>query len=166
MAWHYVESQDHDQVAGAFRAWCRGGVVNSTEAVKPTGKDRSYQHIPESASYPVFKQERLSIAAGAAVIVHYWMRKDASMAYLPRTQIIDQHADPLVDAGNSALAEQVMTDSTDTWESGVLTWKNSGTTPRDVYVRTLAKSASGNFYALTEVRTGVSAPIFGGQVVR
>ena len=144
--WGYVESRDHEQVAGAFRAWCRGGVVNSVSSPVPSGKSLAYQHVCESADYPVFRQERMVVDPRRWVYCHVHLRKDASMAWLPRAQIIDRYADPLVDAGNDPLDEVLMTNSTDTWEEYGISWFNTTSKPRVVLLRIIAKNASGNVY--------------------
>ena len=149
--WDYVESRDHDGAPNAFRAWAgRGGIVNSNVVTVPSGKAISYQFLPESATYPVFKETRTLVEPGQTLIVHWWLRKDAAMAYLPRAQIIDVFADPLVDNVSAPLAQAVMTNSIDTWEQGIISWRNAGTTARLVYVRTQGKNATGNIYTLTE----------------
>lgn len=144
--WHYTESRDHDQVEGAFRAWCRGGVVNSVSSPVFGSRPRSYQHVCESADYPVFRQEEVLVEPGDTLFVTGWFRKDASMSYLPRLQIVDYFADPLVDDSSSPLDEAVMTDSIDAWETLTVSWTNSGTAARKVLVRALAKNATGNLY--------------------
>jgi len=141
-----AESLDHDQVANAFRAWCRGGVVNSCADPVPDGWSLGYQHVCESADYPVWRRWAVYVPAGWALTIQIRMRKDTSMSYLPRVQVIDQYADPLVDDGNSALAEQQMTNANDEWESYELTYENNGSTDKPVWIRSLAKNASGNFY--------------------
>ena len=149
--WDYVESRDHDGTLNAFRAWAgRGGIVNSNVVTVPSGKTISYQFLPESATYPVFKQTRTLVEPGQTLIVHWWLRKDVAMAYLPRAQIIDVFADPLVDNVSAPLAQAVMTDSVNTWEQGIISWRNAGTTARLVYIRTQGKNAANNIYTLTE----------------
>ena len=149
--WDYVESRDHDGTPGAFRAWGgRGGIVNSNVVTVPAGKTISYQFLPESATYPVFKETRTLVEPGQTLIVHWWLRKNAVMAYLPRAQIIDVFADPLVDNVSAALTQAIMTDSVDTWEQGIISWRNSGTTARLVYIRSQGKNATDNIYTLTE----------------
>ena len=149
----FTESFDHDQQAGAYRAWTAGGVVNSVATPVPTGYTTAYNLIPESATYAVFWQRQFMVEAGAYIEATVNLRKDAAMTYLPRFQIVDVFADPLVLATNAALDEFVMTDSTNAWEPHVLRWVNSGTTPRWVYIRAQAKNASGNVYATMDTES-------------
>lgn len=150
LAHHYAESINHDDVTGAYRAWCRGGVVNSVASPVPTGHTIAYQHVCESADYPVFRRWALQVQPGARLRVVGWLRKDVSMTYRPRLQIIGQDADPLFDPTNEPLAEQVMTDSVNTWEELTLEWTNTAATPRDVWIRSLAMAATGNVYSAVD----------------
>jgi len=146
-AWVYVASQDHDQVADAFKAWCRGGIVTSETASPPDGYSIYYQHACEDADYPCFRQVEVALGAGATLEAMATVRiengKDHS-AYKPRLQIIDKFSDPLVDSNNSALAEdQVATAVGDgsTWQDLEVSWENTGDTPRKLLVRIAAKHA-------------------------
>jgi hypothetical protein len=150
LAHHYAESINHDDVTGAYRAWCRGGVVNSVASPVPVGHDIAYQHVCESSSYPVFRRWSLQVQPGARLRVVGWLRKDVSMTYRPRLQIIGQDADTLFDPANEPLAEQVMTDSVNTWEELTLEWTNTAATPRDVWIRSLAMAATGNVYSAVD----------------
>ena len=132
---------------GAFKAWCRGGIVTAVATPLVTGRLRSYQHACESASYPVFMERRATVEPGRAIYVTAWLRKDVSMAYLPRVQVLDAFADPLALAGSAPLAEATMTsDAIDTWQEVMIFWTNSGLLPAPVIVRALAMNASGNAY--------------------
>lgn len=151
----YLESFDHDQVPGAYKAWTRGGVVVWGSSPAPAGYGGSYNLVPESADHLCFYQTgEVLVPAGGYVRAKIYLRKDSSMSYLPRVQIVDIFADPLVDDSNEPLAEAVMTDSVDEWEAFSITWENTGTTARQVKVRVLAKAASGNVYATVDVWTG------------
>jgi len=79
------------------------------------------------------------------------------MAYLPRVQIIDRYADPLVDDANVPLAEALMTNSTDTWEMYNISWLNADIKPRVILVRILAKNATGSLY---EWSAATALPIY------
>lgn len=140
----FVESIDHDAVAGAYKAWTRGGIVTKTAAVFPTGYTSSQQHACESASFYCFQNYSLTIPAGGGLVVQCYVQKDASMSYLPRVWILLPGVEPFISGSPSY--EAIMTDSLNTWETLALVYANAGTAPVTVTVRTVAKNASGNVY--------------------
>jgi len=148
--WSYVESIDHNQVPGNFKAWCKGGVVVSDELIKPDGRTRSYNHIGESNDYPVFRQQQVLVEAGKRLQVNVWMRKDCFMSYPPRVQVINPYADPLIDPSQLPL-DEVTLSSTDSWEAAMLSWTNTADTAVNVIIRGLMKNAGGNFWEEWEV---------------
>lgn len=153
----YVESIDHDQVAGAFRAWTRGGIVTSVSSpVYDSSRVRSYQHAPESATYPVFMQRQVYVPPGGSIYVRCYVRKDSSMSYLPRLWIFSADKEPLL--SGSPDSEQIMTNSIDIWEVLTATVTNSTDSPKLYIVRTLAKAASGNVYADPIIRVSSFLP--------
>jgi len=118
----------------------------------PVGRVVAYQHICESASYPVFMDRFAEVEPGDTITVNVWLRKDALMAYLPRCQLFRQENDPLL--GGATLDAETMTDSIDTWEAYTLTWQNLTAGPVSIVVRTLAMNAANNLYADTEIING------------
>lgn len=140
----FAESIDHDQVAGAYKAWTRGGIVTKTAALFPTGYTYSYQHACESASYYCFQNFSVTVPAGGGLVVQCYVRKDALMAYLPRVWILLPGIEPFISGVPSY--ESIMTDSVDTWETLVLVYGNATTAPVTVTVRTVAKNAANNVY--------------------
>jgi parallel beta-helix repeat protein len=146
LAWHYVASERHNQIAGAWKAWCRGGIVTKAANVVPSGKTYSYEHACESATFPCFRQLQYTMKRYEKLHYRTFVRKEVSMAYRPRIQIIDYFADPLVDPVNVALAETIMTDSTGTWEVIDAYYFNNSDMPKKVLLRTLAMNATGIVY--------------------
>jgi len=73
-----------------------GGVVSDVASPVPTGKTVAYKIALESAAFPAFMQRQVYVEAGAYLEAYVNLYKDASMAYLPRVQIVDAFADPLV----------------------------------------------------------------------
>jgi hypothetical protein len=141
----YFESLDHDASAGTFRAWTGGGIVDSETTIK-LGV-RSFKHNCTSATYPTFMQRTYTLEPGETLRVRAYVRKDASMAYLPRIWIVDAFADPLADAANSPLAETIYSgDTTDVWQALEVSYTNTKTTRHPVLYRSVAKNASGNVY--------------------
>lgn len=140
----FAESFDHDQVANAYRAWCRGGIIDSDTGTVYSGRTRSYKHACESASYFVFQNRTFIVEPGGGLVVQCYVRKSATMAYLPRVWILTPGQEPFI-TGSPAF-EDIMTDSVDTWEELNLVYANGGTSPVSITVRTLAKNATGNAF--------------------
>jgi parallel beta-helix repeat protein len=150
LAWHYVASDLHNQIAGAWKAWCSGGIVTKAANVVPPGKTYSYEHAcepgPRATPSPVFRQLQYTMKRYEKLHYRTFVRKEVTMTYRPRIQIIDYFADPLVDVANVALAETVMTDSTGTWEVIDAYYFNNSDMPKKVLLRTLAMNATGIVY--------------------
>lgn len=147
-------------VAGAYKAWMYGGMVLSQAGIVPPGRTVAYQHVPTSASYPVWMDRFAEVEPGATITITAYLRKDAAMAYLPRVQLFRIEDDPLL--GGATLDADTMTDSIDTWETLSLEWTNSTVGPVTVVVRTLAQNASGNVYADSLIVNGGSTGGGGG----
>ncbi|MHB9032338.1 MAG: hypothetical protein ACYC6L_04735 [Anaerolineae bacterium] len=145
----YSESVDHDQVAGAYRAWTKGGVTTSVANPLPVGFTRAYQIALVNASNEGYWQREATVAAGASVNIEMWLRKDAAMTYLPRCLVFNKAStDPF--AGGTALKTFTMTDSVDTYESDTYTYTNTGTEDVPLVIRFQGMNATGNvFTALT-----------------
>jgi hypothetical protein len=94
-------------------------------------------------------QQRVYVPAGGRLYVRCYVRKDVSMAYLPRLWVFGGEKEPLL-AGTPD-AEAIMSNSTDTWEVLEATVTNTTDTPKVYMVRTLAKNASGNVYFDPEI---------------
>ena len=163
-AWGYVSSQEHDQVANAFKAWSRGGIVTSQTSSPPVGYSIYYRHACESGSFPCFRQVEVTVAPNHTLSATGRIRiesgKDHS-AWPPRIQIIDKFSDPLVDSGNAALAEAqaaaAVGDGT-TWQDVAVTWSNTGGADRKVLLRASAMHAAS---WVDEAWIFVSTPILG-----
>lgn len=146
----YSESIDHDQVAGAFRSWTKGGVTSSQAVTVPTGFTQAMQTVLENAAVEGYWQKEITVGAGASVNITSYLRKAASMAYLPRVIVFNKaSADPF--AGGAGLHTFTMTDSIDTWESDLYTYTNSGTADVTLVIRTQGMAASGSVYSLIDV---------------
>ena len=154
----YVESFDHDQTAGAFRSWTRGGITSSNTGTVYPGRPRSYNAVCESASYPAFFQRQVLVPAGGSVYARCYARKDASMSYLPRVWVFSAEQEPLVSGTPDAEVTMDVADAVDTWEVLEATVTNATDAAKLYTVRMLAKNASGNVYFDPEitVSAGVS----------
>ena len=130
--------------AGAYKGWQYGGIITTVNTQYPTGFTQSYQHALTAAS-ECYWQRRVMIRAGETLRFTAHFRKDASMTYLPRVWLFEECNEPLISA-SYILLEQAMTDSTDTWESYALSYKNTAAVNKEYNIRLLAKNASGNVY--------------------
>lgn len=137
------QSFDHDQIAGAFRAWTRGGITSSNTSEKPTGRTRSYQSVCESATYPCWHQREILVEAGRQVRIRVWGKADAGVTY--KAQLVLPTDDPLVTGSGSGEWEQTMT-ADGSWYEYKTAWTNTATYPVTIYLRFLATAASGNAY--------------------
>lgn len=142
----YVESVDHDQVAGAYKAWTRGGIVTKQSTTYPTGYTYSFDHALESATYYCFWQRAVTVPAGGGLVVECLIRKDASMSYLPRLWLLLPGVEPLISGSPSY--EAIMTNSVDTWETLLLVYANATSADAQITVRTIGQNATGHVYAL------------------
>lgn len=146
----YSESIDHGQVAGAFKSWTKGGVTTKQATTYPVGKTYSMQLVLADASNEGFWQREVTVGAGASINITSYLRKSASMAYLPRVIIFNKaETDPF--AGGAGIDTFTMTDSVDTWESDVYTYYNSTSEDVTIVIRTQGMNASGNVFSLIEV---------------
>ena len=141
---NYQESYDHDQIAGAYRAWTRGGITSSTATDPPTGRVRSYQTVCESATYPGWYQREIVVDAGRQLRFRVWLKADAGVEI--KAQLVLPTADPLVTGTGTGEWQQIGT-SDGTWHEYVTSWTNSATYPVTVYARVLSTAESGNGYS-------------------
>ena len=145
------QSEDHNGVDGALKAWCKGGVVTSQVTTKPDGYTQAYLLDPESATYPVFFTKSLSVESGKSVSIEVQLRKDASMTYLPRIYLVKSVENPL--AGSTLTDTFTMTNSTNTWETDTFSITNSTDYDQDYTLWFAAKNASGNVYSAYDITT-------------
>jgi len=141
----YSESLDHDQVAGAFKAWTKGGVTTSVATPVPTGLTASYQIALENASSEGFFKKHLNVPAGKTISLTLHLRKTASMTYLPRAYVHELVVEPISDA-TGVLHTFTMTDSVDTWESDTYEYTNSAAYDVQLDVTFVGMNATGYVY--------------------
>ena len=159
--WHSLQSDNHDAVDGAVKAWCKGGVVTSQAVIKPDGYTQACNHALESASYPAFWYKKFTVPAGQIYSIEVQLRKSASMAYLPRVYLMAGIGNPL--AGATPVDTFTMTDSIDTWESDTFTVDNSaGDYDLDYALWFVGQNATGNMYSAYKL----TPPSGGGGAVR
>ena len=141
----YSESIDHDQVAGALKAWTRGGVTTSVATPVPTGFTRSYQLALENANVEGFFNRRVNVPAGKTITLTLYLRKSASMTYLPRVWVHKYGTEPFTTAGD-ILHTFTMTNSTDTWETDTYSYTNTADYDIELNCRFVAMNATGYVY--------------------
>ena len=127
-----------------------GGVTTKQTTVKPTGYDYSMQTVLENATKEGYFQKQVLVGAGASVEMTLFLRKNASMTYLPRIIIFNKSVtDPL--AGGTAIHTFTMTDSIDTWETETYTYTNTTSEDITLGIRCQGKNATGSVYSLVNV---------------
>ena len=141
----YSESIDHDQVAGALKAWTKGGVTTSVATPVPTGFTRSYQLALENATVEGFFNRRVNVPAGKTITLTMYLRKDASMTYLPRVWVHKYGTEPFTTPAD-ILHTFTMTNSTNTWESDTYSWTNTADYDVELNCRFVGMNATGYVY--------------------
>lgn len=145
----YSESIDHDQVAGAFKAWTKGGVTTSVDTPVPTGKPRSWQIALENATSDGFFKRHFNVPAGKTVTFNLWLRKSASMTYLPKAWVHELDVEPIVST-TGVLHTFEMTNSVDTWETDSFEYTNSANYDVAIDVTIAGMDATGYVYGYVE----------------
>lgn len=141
----YSESIDHDQVAGALKAWTKGGVTTSVATPVPTGFTRSYQLAPENATVEGFFNRRVNVPAGKTITLTLYLRKSKAMTYLPRVWVHKYGTEPFTTPAD-ILHTFTMTNSTDTWETDSYSWTNTADYDIELNCRFVAMNADGYMY--------------------
>jgi hypothetical protein len=108
-----VESFDHNQQAGNYKAWCKGGTIE-------TDTDGLGNSIPgrlifncESADYPVFRDFPMLLAAYKTNRWQALVNKSFTGGEV-KIELIDPAADPLIDTSATPLATYTLPDQADT----------------------------------------------------
>lgn len=152
---NYLESVNHDNSAGAFKAWTKGGVTTYVASPAPTGFTRSYQLALENASVEGFWQRSVLVPAGATVTFTMYLRKSESMSYKPRCWIFYEGLEPLL--SGTPLDEFIYPDDTnDTWATDTYAYTNYNDYDEKLLVRFLGKNATGNVFG--QFSTSVYTP--------
>ena len=147
----YVESDNHDGVENAFKAWCKGGVITSQAASPPTGYSIWYKLTAEDTTqtYPVFRQYETTVLSGTAIEIEGYLaipNGEDLTGYAPALQIIDFFDDPLVDPTAEPLHEDEIPDpdgSETGWQAVSVIWANLTDSPKQVFVRMIAWNDGG-----------------------
>lgn len=146
----YSQWYDYDAVAGAYKAWTAGGVTTKQTTTKPTGYAFSMQTVLESATKEGYYQQDIVVGAGASIDVNFYLRKTASMTYLPRIILFNKNGtDPF--SGGTAIYTFTMTDSIDTWETISYTYTNTTTEAITLVARCQGKNATGSMFSYLDI---------------
>ena len=141
---------NYGEVAGAYKAWTKGGVTTLQTTNNPTGFTSNMSTVLENAANEGYWQKEVLVGAGASVTISMALRKSASMTYLPRIIIFDKATtDPF--AGGIGLNTFTMTDSTDTWEYSTYVYTNTGTADVTLVIRSQGMNATGTMLSAVKV---------------
>lgn len=154
-AWAYVASYDHNGVAGAFKAWTRGGVVVSDVDVAPAGYATSYWHKCTSSVTPCFRQELIAVDPGRTLDVRgQILIVDKQDLWPPRLELVDVWADPLVDASAVALASAVIPKPSGryAWQDVTVRYTNTDAISKQIWIRCSAKQSGNDIYEVWTAR--------------
>jgi len=172
----FAESFDHDGVADAYKAWTKGGIVQSLTDSPPTGYTMYYGHAGDDSGAINFRQKEIDVEPGKTITVSGYIKIDDATDHTarpPRIEIIDAYEDPLVNGSYSALAYDEVADpdgSDSSWQAVSCSWTNSDGITRHVFVRMSCKMVSThvvkenfmileleapNYPATTDVKDGV-----------
>lgn len=108
---HVIESFDHNQTPGNYKAWMRGGTIETLfigEDVQP-GK---LIFKPESEDYPVFRDYPVFFPANRITTYFVHAEKDFTGGTV-QTELIDPSNDPLIDTSALALDTALLEDVED-----------------------------------------------------
>lgn len=156
----YSESIDHGNVAGAYRAWVRGGNTRDVTDIVPPGATRAMRSTCETAVAPCYWQQRYIVPPNSPFVGTVVMRAEVAMTLPPRAQLIDTWNDPLANPSAVPLAEAVL-GTVGAWTTLTLHWTNPSATPRPVMLRCLAQNATGNFWSVASANLDTVGPGIG-----
>lgn len=144
-----IHSYNHNQINGTYRAWMRGGTIQSVTNLYPPCSNKSYQYTLISNTHPVYRTLQLGILQPQEEIqISCWLYKTlGSMSIQPRFQLIDNNNDPLVDPSAQPLQELISSTSiSNQWEELTIRYKNTTDREIPISVRCLAANSTGFIY--------------------
>lgn len=154
-AWAYVASYDHDGIADAFKAWTRGGTVVSDTDTTPPGHAMSYRHICTSSTMPCFRQEAITVGPNQTLeVLGKILILTSHSSWAPRLELIDVGADPLADAGATALASAVIPEPRGRyyWQDVTARYTNTNATGKQIWIRCSVQQSGDEVYEVWEAR--------------
>jgi len=141
---------NYGEVAGAYKAWTKGGVTTLQTTNNPTGFTSNMSTVLQNAAIEGYWQKEVLVGAGASVTISMALRKSASMTYLPRIIIFNKAStDPF--AGGTGLNTFTMTNSVDTWEYSTYVYTNTGTADVTLVIRSQGMNATGTMLSAVKV---------------
>ncbi|MCE7699745.1 MAG: hypothetical protein K8E24_013340, partial [Methanobacterium paludis] len=148
---HYskiLESFDHNQILGNYKAWMKGGKIETDN-----GK---LKFICESFDYPVFRDYDVILPANKTVKFKVASQKDFTGGTV-KLQLIDPANDPLIDNEATPLNEITMPDTKDVWQQFGLAYKS--TIAKPLKLRLLTQNVSGNvWFDVTDIEQKLAVP--------
>ena len=134
---YYIESYNHNQTAGAFMARSQGGTCESISDPRGGSETGWLKLSLNSSAYAGFWQIRHVVLPGKKISVTL----DSIVNSVPdaKVQIVKISSDPIHLSTAQPLAEVSLSDGMNT-----ITWRNTETSPVEVFVRVLGTSANGN----------------------
>lgn len=149
----YFYSLNHNQVAGAFKSWSKGGItVSSTPPAGAIGSGW-YKLMLTSSSDFGFYQMPITVYPGRYIRFASKVLITDNMTYAPKFQIVDPFNDPLVASNATPLSEYDMAGyNPNTLYQITLTYKNTGDVPKTVFFRVIGRNSSGSVYFTVETR--------------
>jgi hypothetical protein len=105
-----IESFDHNQIEGNYKAWMRGGRIETT--------DDQLSFICESDDYPVYRDYPIIAPANRTFKTRIGLTKSIA-GIETKLEIIDPADDPLIDDTATPLNEAVASDTTDNQVLGI-----------------------------------------------
>lgn len=154
--WINNESYDHNEQAGYYRAWMKGGYILTDDTLGSVGTDEQKAadapHNPSNKFVleeitPVFREfEGVYFPENKKIRIVIPVKKDFNGGVV-KAQIVLPMTDTMIDELALPLAEDKMSDVKDTWEDLILEYKSPYTRP--LTIRVYAQNVSGNVWVDT-----------------
>jgi uncharacterized protein YjbI with pentapeptide repeats len=150
--WAYADSRDHNQVAGAYKAWTRGGIVTSQGSAVPLGYTSAYAIACANAANWGFYQEDYTIAPGQRLVWLVYRQQTTSTSAL--AEVVQPGNDPLVSSTQAALVQVTFGADINAWAVQQIEYTNATGFPQTVTLRVRGRAASGTLYVLPVLAQG------------
>ncbi len=139
LAYEIIESFDHNQIVGNYKAWLLGGTI-TTQTISLVIQPGKLTFNPTSSSNPIFRDFKILAPANRTIRELITVNKSFSGGIVA-LQIIDPMSDPLIDSSQSPLAQSTLPDTTNTNLQLGIAYKSS--VAKELILRVLVQSATG-----------------------
>ncbi|MBZ2167024.1 G8 domain-containing protein [Methanobacterium spitsbergense] len=136
-----IESFDHNQIVGNYKAWMKGGKIIT--------ENNRLKFICESSSYPVFRDYKILVQKNKIERFRIIGIKDFTGGTI-KAELIDPANDPLIDPTATPLVTSSMADIKDTDVSMNINYKSLKA--QELILRISAKNNTGNYILKELVR--------------